>query len=486
MKKMILLGVWFLGNFWIWAQSTSLHYSQTVVPKQALTIAETNAYLDSIPDVRNANLHSTITYFDGLGRTKQTVQVGATPQGKDLVQHYEYDQFGRAEKSYLPFPNAYSSAGLYRGGAGRATEDYYKDVGLSPRRFPYSKNRYERSPLHRILETSPPGDAWYMNSREDYRRDRTHEYFYDTNKANTVRKYELTATDSILISYYEPGTLRKQTIQNENWLQYVNAEDQKANTVDTYTDHSGRNISTVTYDLHTRITTFVTGYVYDDYGNLRVVIPNEASKAHTLTQGILDQSCYQYKYDDYNRQIAQKSPERDWEYIVYDNLDQPILIQDGNLRVNNQWLFSKFDAQGRVVYTGIYTSAKSRQMMQEEVDDFYTAAEGIAIYETYSSIPTTIGEVTISYTNHAFPTTNILETLSVNYYDDYDFTDPDKPGIPITVVGDTITTRTKGLPTAGWTKTLGAVPGPKYILFMTRKVEQYVPMRPIIWAVLHT
>jgi len=42
-----------------------------------------------------ASYNDHILYFDGLGRTVQTVQKGITPTGKDLIDITEYDRFGR-------------------------------------------------------------------------------------------------------------------------------------------------------------------------------------------------------------------------------------------------------------------------------------------------------------------------------------------------------------------------------------------------------
>ncbi|UOY08645.1 RHS repeat-associated core domain-containing protein [Muricauda sp. SCSIO 64092] len=68
---------------------------------------------------------------------------------------------------------------------------------------------------------------------------------------------------------------------------------------------------------------------------------------------------------------------------------------------------------------------------------------------------TTVGGMAMNYTNDAFPKTNVSEVLSVNYYDDYSFTDSDKPTTPTTVQGQTVTTRTQGLQTANFSKTIG-------------------------------
>ncbi len=44
-------------------------------------------------------------------------------------------------------------------------------------------------------------------------------------------------------------------------------------------------------------------------------------------------------------------------YMVYDKRDRVVLTQDGNLRATNKWMFIKYDAFNRPIYTGIYTNA---------------------------------------------------------------------------------------------------------------------------------
>ena len=82
----------------------------------------------------------------------------------------------------------------------------------------------------------------------------------------------------------------------------------------------------------------------------------------------LSELCYQYKYDDRNRLIEKKIPGKGWEYIVYNKLDQPIMTQDANLDAQNKWLTTKYDAFGRVVYTGIVPLNLSRIQAQANAD----------------------------------------------------------------------------------------------------------------------
>lgn len=61
----------------------------------------------SDPTLANPKTSETVQYFDGLGRPKQVVNVKASPQGKDVVTHIEYDGFGR-QVSFLNFDTWYN------------------------------------------------------------------------------------------------------------------------------------------------------------------------------------------------------------------------------------------------------------------------------------------------------------------------------------------------------------------------------------------
>ncbi len=55
----------------LFAQSNDQNYTQTIVPKEAMTLAEVNTLLGGTPEAKNQKLHNTVTYYDGLGRVKQ-------------------------------------------------------------------------------------------------------------------------------------------------------------------------------------------------------------------------------------------------------------------------------------------------------------------------------------------------------------------------------------------------------------------------------
>ena len=81
---------------------TSLAHAQ-LSPTENYVYSKT--YL-SDPTLPNPKTSETVQYFDGLGRPKQVVNVKASPTGKDVVTHIEYDGFGRQVKDYLPVPQS--------------------------------------------------------------------------------------------------------------------------------------------------------------------------------------------------------------------------------------------------------------------------------------------------------------------------------------------------------------------------------------------
>ena len=162
-----------------------------------------------------------------------------------------------------------------------------------------------------------------------------------------------------------------------------------------------------------------TYYVYDDFGNLTYVLSPAASdsvvdSSDTIDQTVLDHLGYQYRYDHRNRLIEKKIPGKDWEYIVYNKLDQPIMTQDANLRVAGQWLFTKYDAFGRVAYTGITKQRGNRDDVQEAVNN-----SSLPIYVSRTSNPNEMDNgLELYYTIDTYPTSS--KTINtVNYYDDY-------------------------------------------------------------------
>jgi hypothetical protein len=170
-----------------------------------------------------------------------------------------------------------------------------------------------------------------------------------------------------------------------------------------------------------------------------------------IPQTDLDLLAYQYRYDHRNRLIEKKVPGKGWEHIVYNKLDRPILTQDANLRTKDKWLFTKYDAFGRVAYTGVFDSSSSRTVLQTAAD----AASAQYVTENTSYINLGGAKVYYSGDGNVYPTSGISEIYTINYYDKY--VDVGS-GVPETSYAKTPITNVKGLSTVSKVRILDSNP----------------------------
>jgi RHS repeat-associated protein len=127
----------------------------------------------------------------------------------------------------------------------------------------------------------------------------------------------------------------------------------------------------------------------------------------------IDNLAFQYKYDERKRMIAKRVPGAEWMYMVYDNRDRLVLMQDGEQRKTNKWSFTKYDVLNRPIITGIYTHGS--YLDQAGMGALISTA---VFSENYSADPFNHG-----YSNTVFPILSInnSEVMSVTYYDNYNF-----------------------------------------------------------------
>ena len=405
----------------------------------------------------NSDVGETITYFDGLGRNIQNIVIKASPDRQDIITHIGYDVFGRQDKDYLPYKASSGNIASYRTGADASTNSYYianyaSDINSGVPN-PFSQKTFENSPLNRVLQQAAPGKDWAVGSGHEIKTE------YQTNIANEVKLftatttwnattgvYDITLGNSAGNVYYPANELYKTVVKNENWTAG------NENTTEEFKDKEDHIILKKTYGVsvvngNSVITPHETYYIYDIYGNLTFVLPPKADG--TISNGALNDFCYQYKYDGYKRLAEKKLPGKEWEYIVYDKLDRPILTQDANLKASNKWLFTKYDAFNRPIYTGDYinTSQTSRATVQ-------ALANGATYrFESKQANAIIVNGTSVNYSNNAFPNTGI-DLFTINYYDDYSNIDLDG-GNNVISYGITPITNAKGLNTCSKVRILG-------------------------------
>ncbi|SDT67421.1 RHS repeat-associated core domain-containing protein [Mucilaginibacter mallensis] len=427
-----------------------------------------NGNITTITDAQIAamtvcGVNQTIQYIDGLGRALQTVQVKASPGERDIVTPVVYDPEDREAMKYLPYvAMTASSNGSYKSTAITDQASFYNVSTAASWNAPgvvtmaavngtvpsFAQSGYESSPLDRIVEQGEAGATWQLPGSGDANSaGRTVRTLYATNDQTstfsstaastnlgskivalytttinpTTLKQQLVRTSS---ATYGPGQLLLTITRDENWTSAMGC----VGTSEEYKDKEGHIVLKRTYNqVGTTVQMLSTYYVYDDLGNLAFVLtPQSGADATAPSQTILDNLCYQYYYDQRNRLIEKKLPGKGWEFIVYNNLDQVVMTQDAVQRGKpvQQWTFTKYDALGRIIITGIYTYAGS------SADNNITApsiTELQSLISTYANTALPLWEgrlagTTSLYDGSSYPTGQSYPFLKINYYDDYSFT----------------------------------------------------------------
>src|SRR5579859_1200397 len=160
--------------------ATSLPFTVIAQPvAQNINSVVANTMMEAITDTSRIktlvvdSVNQSSQYFDGLGRTVQSVVMQGSPLKNDIVQPALYDALGREYRKYLPFVaqnNGLYKVGVLDGGgnyAGPAANFYNNgtsDKIVDDTRY-FSETVYEPSPFNRSLQDYGPGANWYTNSK---------------------------------------------------------------------------------------------------------------------------------------------------------------------------------------------------------------------------------------------------------------------------------------------------------------------------------
>lgn len=358
-----------------------------VVKSQGVKVDQDLGYLGVNPLQEWA---TSISYLDGMLRPVQTIQVDASPTKEDIIQPFDYVNFGLREKDYFPYANNVGIAGAYRSNALVDQKNFYsyayQDI------HGYTTKIYDQSPLDKVKSVRPAGNAFAMHPAQNLSR-----ITIKTNAANEVRML-----DGVNSSGFYPANalLVKETQDfktNKSW-EYID----KVGRLVMKKEDMGNGASAKTY------------YGYDKMGRLVVIYPPEQTKqmdaanwsvAKYFQLAFPKNQLYIYQYDKRGRLITKLTPEGSERY-VYDNLDRLVLRNDAELKKNKKWKFIKYDVLNRPVMNGIYTHSS-------------TVVPVIGSSSLFEKRKATGG--VHGYSNETFPTNNIDVQL-VNYYDSYDMT----------------------------------------------------------------
>ena len=350
-----------------------------------------------------------IQYYDRFGNPNLNILHGLSPNGEDLVNLQTYDGLNRESFRYLPV-GANTSGGGYMepyavGDIARVADYYGKDTA------PWSHPVYENSPLNRIKQQFGPGKDWeehpVQTSFLTNQNQKGLAHYLTFYPKLSVRIYSLSADSLTYRQDYATGTLDCTQTTDEDGHTSLEFKDRATDRV----------LLSRVMDGEVMLDTY---YVYDGYGNLRMVLPPAASDLLTSTTtpaswvetvAAIQKYAYIYKYDGRNRCIYKKLPGCDPVYTVYDSADRPVFVQDGEQRAKGEWSFSIPDAFGRIVLTG--TCKNSLAYTADPLKDIVVKATRLKGTSQTNDLK---GYTLPSQVTLATPT-----VLSVNYYDRYDF-----------------------------------------------------------------
>ncbi len=373
-------------------------------------------------DASFRNMH--VTYTDGLGRILQQIEVAQSPTKNDVIQLQEYDKFGKQSKVYLPYSMPTNYGEIRSNPSSEQSNFYLNTSEISTTNYPSSNIQFESSPLYRVKEISEVGFAWRMGGGHTVKLD------FRPNLINEVFNYKTG-------NYYPPSSL---------WMESKTDENGKLKRK--FIDQLGRVILSQEAINDTWASTY---NLYDDKGNINVVIPPLAVEqlGMSIDLSTVENLLFRYRYDERNRIIEKQMPNAEPSYFVYNTLDQLILKQHGNHRLDHRWTFNKFDRLGRKVMTGICTLSGTRSSIQTAVNN-QTSLFEIEENQLYS---------VEGYSNVSYPIlTANDEVLTVNFYDDYSINEGQTIGtslVPVTGISLGAPSRqTKGLATFSKVKIL--------------------------------
>lgn len=273
MKKTSLIIVFYLLLNFGYGQSSYTTAMNYIVATEFLKEGITSS--TDINNLEPSKLAQTVQYFDGLGRQVQTVKIGNSPFGMDMIFPVAYDEYGREVVKYLPYARNIRS-GQYASSALTEHGNFYQSSSkVANDRAPFQKFIFESSPLNRVIKTGAPGEAWQPLQNPVDISDKSVKIRYAGNAFGEVLRFKYDAsTEQISVSemsiemYYQANTLFKHTTIDEH-----------NNEIIEFVDNEGRILcKKVQFQKDGYAITY---YVYDDFGNLIAALPPEVVKRLT-------------------------------------------------------------------------------------------------------------------------------------------------------------------------------------------------------------
>ena len=291
-----------------------------------------------------------VSYFDGLGRRVQTVDLANGSSHDALADFVEYDALGRVSRQYMTTVSGASGSfsdldTLSKG---------YSRTGQCRRDYAFTSYSYEDAPSERLTETRRPGEAWHKAPHGS-----TVRYLYNTSSGSLACRAFSVRADSLVCGATAPSST----------IRVTETTDEEGNISLLFTDQLGRKVlerfvPEVT-DGGSSGAYLDTYYVYDARGRLRLTLPPDAAaqtgskalfsageKLH-LSDSRVRKHCTLYGYDAMNRVTSVRYPGREEMRTIYSPGGLALFASDGELDAAGKASYTVYDPLGRVAYSGV-------------------------------------------------------------------------------------------------------------------------------------
>ena len=382
-----------------------------------------------ITDLATANsitddnaVHQSTEYFDGLGRSIQSVSMHATPLGRDMIATTFYDPFGRVVQQYLPYTDGGTTGG-FRMDAATQQPSFYNTLFNSTEGYYYSNTIYEPSPLNRVVKTTAPGNSWTGNNTGVNSFTRTND-IYDSVRIWNIGYDEDDLPTSTTV--YNPGTLYVNETTDENGNEVVEYKDLQGNVI-------LKKVQQMDAVMPGHYGWLCTYYVYNDLDELCFVIPPRAveyllNNNWTVTLALRDNLCFSYLYDERKRLIVKTTPNAGKSQMVYNKKDLVVGGWNAVQRAAFQCTYMKYDTLDRLIGTGMcggVTNTRAGYQAMTDADPDYpgdnvpdTYLKTKTFYDDYSWVT---GTIVSTYGMPAYMKTNVYSGFTTSYNASPDF-----------------------------------------------------------------
>lgn len=345
-----------------------------------------------------------ITYYDGLGRQRLSVDVRAGGDENNIATRIDYDRRGNPFKEWLPIPIAISNSYVNDNSYENAAQSFYGTDEI-----PYTLSSYEES-SNQIISYQGPGKLWQNHSDNFlYLANDSLDSPYSCQILKVTNDGTLTAN-----GLYPNGSLRIKKQTNPDGITILEFSDRKDRVI------LRRQISA------DNSTIADTRFVFDFRNDLRYVISPEGmaligNEGDVATE-ILHQFANSYTYDTWHKIIEKRIAGCEPVEYVYDRLNRPFMSRDGIQRSNGEWIMTKYDQWQRPILEGVIKSRQSRTVLQDLYGDSIVCEQFIP--------DTNSADYRLFYSKSHGPES--FEPYRAWYYDNYDFANdysfPDIPG----------------------------------------------------------